>query len=270
MFSFKSTKNTEKNQEKTELIKQIKYNIKSKIYFIPKLNYNSIIPLHVYTCWHTKELPPLMNKNFQKLISDNPRLTFHLYDEDDCREFIGKHFKPDVLVAYNSLIPCSYKSDLWRFCVLFINGGIYLDIKFECFNNFKLISLTEREYFVRDIDYPGILTGLIISKPCNPILYYCIRQIVNNVNNKYYGLNPLYPTGPCLLGSYFTREQREKLEIYFDTSYYNGKKIYYITYNDGTKDVIILKIYHEYRDEQKIYQKKPYYADLWRQKNIYT
>ena len=33
--------------------------------------YNSIIPLNLYTCWHTKDLPPLMKQNYDKLINDN-------------------------------------------------------------------------------------------------------------------------------------------------------------------------------------------------------
>ena len=28
-------------------------------------------------------------------------------------------------------------------------------------------------------------------------------------------------------------------------------------------------MYDRYRDEQKVYQKNQYYADLWQQKNIY-
>jgi mannosyltransferase OCH1-like enzyme len=72
--------------------------------FIFKRNYNSIIPLHLYTCWHTKELPLLMRKNYDNLVSTNPKITFHLYDENDCREFIKNNFNNDALNAYDSMI----------------------------------------------------------------------------------------------------------------------------------------------------------------------
>jgi mannosyltransferase OCH1-like enzyme len=264
----------EKIKQYQEKIKIHNYFVKNSQIFILKENYNSVIPLNVYTCWHTKDLPPLMKQNYEKLISDNPKMNFHIYDENECREFIKTHFKPDVVEAYDSLIPCSYKSDLWRYCVLFINGGIYMDIKFNCVNNFRLITLTEKEHFVRDIDPPegppgGTLTGLIVCKKGNIILYNCIRKIVSNVQNKFYGINSLYPTGPGLLGSFFSKNEKTQMKMYFEKTSINGKDNFYICYNDNT-DIIILKFYDEYREEQKIYQKNPYYNDLWNEKKIYN
>ena len=257
---------------RNENIKTVNYFVKNSSVFRLKENYNSVIPLDVYTCWHTKDLPPLMKQNYEKLISDNPKMTFHLYDENECREFIKERFKPDVLHAYDSLIPCSYKSDLWRYCILFIKGGIYMDIKFQCVNNFKLISLTEQEHFVRDRDPPGgTLTGLIVCKPGNGILFNCIRQIVNNVQTKFYGENALCPTGPNLLGLFSSKREKKMMAMYFENATANGRDNYYIALNRGLKnDIIILKMYDEYRDEQKIYQKNPYYANLWNEKRIYS
>ena len=115
------------------------------ISFILKDTYNSIIPLNLYTCWHTKDLPPLLKNTYEILMKENPEFNHYLYDENDCIDFIRNHFDIEVLNAYHSLIPCSYKSDLWRYCVLYINGGIYYDIKFRCINGFKFIHLLDKE-----------------------------------------------------------------------------------------------------------------------------
>ena len=114
-----------KDKINSEKIKTLNYFLKNSHIFKLKENYNSVIPLHVYTCWHTKDLPPLMKQNYEKLISYNPKMKFHLYDENDCREFIKTNFKPDVLDAYDSLIPNAYKSDLWRYCILYKQSYIY-------------------------------------------------------------------------------------------------------------------------------------------------
>jgi mannosyltransferase OCH1-like enzyme len=244
------------------------YNSFKKLIIPFKMNstYTSIIPLNLYTCWHTKDLPPKMKENYEYLVKSNPEITFHLYDEDMCREFIKDNFEEDVLKAYNSLIPCSYKSDLWRFCVLYINGGIYLDIKYRCVNGFKFIALTEKEHFVRDKLDNCIYTALIVTLPKNEIMRKCIYQIVENVKSKFYGKTPLSPTGPGLLGKYFTNEERRTLELYHEGSVIENKfKEFYIVKNNG----IILKIYNEYRNEQAKVQKNKYYAQLWNIKSIY-
>jgi len=229
-----------------------------------KPTYNSIIPLHLYTCWHTKDLPPLMRKNYNFLVESNPKFTFHLYDEQDCRTFIKDNFEQNVLHAYNSLIPCSYKSDLWRFCILYINGGIYMDIKYKCVNNFKFIDLTEKEHFVRDFNSNDTYTALIVTLPRNEIMRKCIYQIVNNVKNKYYGNNMLEPTGPALLGKYFTQQEKNSMEIYHSLLARINK--YYIVKGDR----IILRWYDGYREEQKKYQKLTHYSELWNEKKIYN
>jgi mannosyltransferase OCH1-like enzyme len=255
----------------SDKIKTLNYFLKYNNIFKLKEVYNNVIPLHVYTCWHTKDLPPLMKQNYEKLISYNPKMTFHLYDENDCREFIKTHFKPDVLDAYDSLIPNAYKSDLWRYCVLFINGGIYIDIKFGCVNNFRLIALTEKEHFVRDRDPPGgTLNGLLVCKPGNQILFKCIRKIVDNVQKKFYGDSALSPTGPNLLGLFSSKREKLLMPMYFENTISNGKDNHYIALKCKSRnDIIILKIYDEYREEQRLYQQKPYYANLWNEKKIY-
>ena len=235
--------------------------------FDVKISYNSKIPLNLYTCWHSKDLPPLMQQNYLELVINNPEFKHFLYDENECREFIKDNFDENVLNAYNSLIPCSYKSDLWRFCVLYINGGIYLDIKYKCVNGFKLIALTEKEYFVRDRPENCVYTALIVTMPKNQIMLDCINKIVENVKNKYYGISSLHPTGPGVLGLYFSKEDINKLQLYFEETIVEGKiNDCYIVYTGK----IILNYYPNYRAEQKIFQKNKYYSDLWKERKIYT
>ena len=164
-----------------------------------------VIPLNIFQTWHTKDLPPIILEAVNSININNPEFTYHLYDEVDCCNFITTHFDKSVADAYNSLVPHSYKADLWRYCVLYINGGIYLDIKFYPVNGFKFLELTDKEYFAKDVESSGggVLTGLIITKPNNTILLNCIHQIVENVKNNFYGSHHLEPTGPLLLKQCF-------------------------------------------------------------------
>ena len=222
------------------------------------------IPLHIYQTWHSNTLPKYMQDCVNKLKEQNPEFEYHFYNDDDCRNYIKDNFNRDVLHAFDKLKPGAFKADLWRYCILYKKGGIYLDIKYQCENNFKLIQLTDKEYFVKDIPIytrQGIYNALLVCKPGNNVLLNCINKIVENVKNKYYGNNPLEVTGPLLMSYYFTPLEINKMEL----KHVIENNTYYIKKND-TK---ILKIYSQYRSEQKLYQKNKYYADLWHNKNIY-
>jgi hypothetical protein len=138
-----------------------------------------------------------------------------------------------------------------------------MDIKYRCVNGFKFIELTEKEYFVRDYNVTNTYNALITTLPRNEILHKCIRQIVENVKNKYYGNGCLDPTGPGLLGKYFTQEDRNSMELYHSLVETINK--YYIVKGDR----IILTWYDGYRNEQANFQKLKHYSYLWNDRNIY-
>ena len=239
----------------------INYN-KPYIYF--KQTYNNVIPLDIYQTWHTKDLPPKMRERVELLKAQNPRFNHHLYDDNDCREFIKKHFKPDVLDAYDRLIPGAYKADLWRCCILFINGGIYMDIKFCCVNGFRLIELTETEHFTKDRPHNSIYNALMSCRKGNLFLFRCIRRIVKNVANKFYGNTPLSPTGPGMLGDV---RAKNKFILNIDLNHYEGGG--YIIY----KNIFVISTeYPEYNYERTTAYNNnntKRYNILWENRNIY-
>jgi mannosyltransferase OCH1-like enzyme len=248
----------------------------------------SVIPLHIYQTWHTKKLPPKMRECVEKLKKDNPEFEHHLYDIEDCRKFIGKHFDKEVLDAYDKLKPLAYKADLWRYCVLYKKGGIYLDIKYQCEPGFKLIELTDKEYYVLERPYIntnisikknikminkynylknidktlwinniGIYNALIVCKPKNKLIFQCIQQCIQNIKNNFYGYNFLHPTGPSLIGDIFNKYfSLKNIELFYSL---NG--IYILNKNRA-----ILKQYDEYYKKEN----KSNYKIQWNNKNIYN
>jgi mannosyltransferase OCH1-like enzyme len=243
-----------------------------KPFIPPTKNINSIIPLHIYLTWFTKDLPPKMKENVKLMKNENPEFQIHLYDDDDCRDFIKNNFNKDILNAYDSLIPGAYKADLWRYCILYKNGGIYIDIKYRCTNGFKFIYLTDKEYFCNDYSEKtfwknmntndnGIYNALLICKPQNKILKKCIEQIVENVNNEFYGSSSLEPTGPLLMKKYFSEDEQKNLIL----NHYARNELYCIRYGLYK----ILEFYPGYRNEQQKFSNKKHYSKYWKQKNIY-
>jgi len=236
---------------------------KYKIPYPIKQNYNIIIPPNIFQTWHTNILPPLMNNAINKIRLLNPNFNYQLFDDNDCREFIKQNYDISVLNAYDQLIPGAYKADLWRYCILYKFGGIYLDIKYIPINGFKFINLLEKEHWVLDIDKNGIYNALMVCKPGNQILLKAITQIVENVKNKYYGYSSLDPTGPRLLSIYFSKEEKKNFDMHHEL--YNSFNNRFILYNN----YYILKSYNGYLDEHDKNKKNPHYSQLWEYKNIY-
>jgi mannosyltransferase OCH1-like enzyme len=241
----------------------------NKINIIPYPNknindYDIQIPANIFQTWHTKKLPPLMFKAISLIKKINPNFRYYLFDDNDCQIFIKKFFPIEIYNTYNRLIPGAYKADLWRYCILYIYGGIYLDIKYIPVKGFKFINLLEEEHWTLDINKTNIYNALLVCKPKNEILLKAINQIVENVKNNYYGDSYLSPTGPQLLSQYFSEDEKRnfktKHEITGDNDF---DKI--IKFNDFT----ILRAYPGYFRERSLYSFKQHYSLLWYNKKIY-
>ena len=226
-------------------------------------NFN--IPHNIFQTWHTKKLPPQMFSTISNIKKLNPRFNHYLFDDNDCREFIKNNFDESILNAYDRLIPGAYKADLWRYCILYKKGGIYLDIKYKPTDGFKFVHLLDKEYFVLDNDRIGIYNALMICKPGNTILLKAINEISENVKNKFYGKTFLEPTGPHLLFKYFSESEIQTIVLKHIAT---GNKDYdrIIKYND----TVILNCYPGYFIERYNYSLKKHYSQLWTERNIYA
>jgi len=260
-------RNVKKRQinKKKEINGNKKFELYNQPYTFFKPNYNSIIPLKIFQTWYTKELPPTMKERVETLKKQNPIFEHFLFDDNDCREFIKTNFPADVLNAYDILIPGAYKADLWRLCVLYIHGGIYMDIKLCCVNGFKLIELTEANHFVKDRLAPlSIYNACMACQQNHPYLLMAIKKIVNNVKTKLYGLNPLEPTGPVMLGNLFLNN---RLPANIDMTHYEDGG--FIIFKGR---FVISTEYPEYNSERtNIYKSinTKRYCALWNEKKIY-
>ena len=224
-----------------------------------------VIPLDIYQTWKTNDLPPKMEKCVETLKKQNPEFRHHLYDDKDCYEFIKDNFDPEVAEAYDALIPGAYKADLWRYCILYKRGGIYLDIKYYCADDFKLIDLTDKEYFVRDSTayttngdiVDGIYNAMIIALPGNQKLKESIDRIVDNVKTQYYGKSDLEPTGPLCLAKSFSKSDFSNMDMVFSNQTNDIRM--------NGKPVMIQ--YKEYYTSDNVGKNR--YDDLWGRRNVY-
>ena len=140
------------------------------------------------------------------------------FNDLQCRNFIEKHFDNSVLKAYDSLIPTAYKADLWRYCVLYINGGIYSDLSQTVLKKYNIneddadIILTKDRIIntgsfknnIFELRNP-IQISFMAVKPQNYFFKYVIENIVIDILYKNKGNGTLDVTGPIKFGRLFCK-----------------------------------------------------------------
>jgi SAM-dependent methyltransferase len=177
------------------------------------------IPRKIFQTWHSKELPPILKATGERIRKENPDFEHKVFDLADCELFIQEHFGKRFLDAYQKLVPRSYKADLWRYCVLYVHGGIYLDISFEPINNFRFSHIINKEHFSSEVRLngyntdinAGVSVGFLVVRPGNQRLLACIHRVVENIETENYGKGVYDITSATALGKSFTAEERASL-----------------------------------------------------------
>lgn len=204
------------------------------------------IPKKIFQTWKTKTISDEVQYLTNTWRTNNPDYVYHLFDDNDCEEFIKTHFDIKVYQAYCRIFPGAYKADMWRYCVLYIFGGIYIDIDTICFNPIDLV-LNEDIEFICPIDLNNspflgkynLFNTFIASVPKHPILLNCINKIVYHIENNIIPFSNLDFSGPGLLG----QSTNLYLKLDPDSSfigkqgYHDNNKIKLLQFECGTEYV---------------------------------
>jgi hypothetical protein len=239
------------------------------------------VPLAIYQSWLTNTMPLKMYENMKGLLEANPEFDHYLYSHERCLQFIKDNYPQKVVDAYKSLKPGAYKSDLWRYCILYKLGGVYMDVKF--YTTVPIVKLLEKSAEIFAIDTiaentddkilrckkkPAIYNGFLVTPPNNKIFKDCIYEVVKNCEKREYTNSSLTITGPCLLGRFVKK--------YKGDTFLENNKFHFIGVSENDVpmgniiegDETIVKQYPEYRDELSN-SKVEHYTNMWHRKNIY-
>ena len=133
---------------------------------------------------------------------------FRSYNLKNAEAYIDEHFEKPVLEAFQGMQPFAYKADLFRYLVLYNEGGWYADLKLEPVG----VSLNEllervalqtrmspdevsfvgaRQNFGWNIPgAEGIINSFLGAKPRHPVLGDTIVRIVRDAHECRKGLTP--------------------------------------------------------------------------------
>lgn len=213
------------------------------------------------------KLPDGMKKSLETFYRMNPGYKVKIYSGDDCVKYIKEHYDNEILEAFNTIKPYSYKCDLMRHLILYNEGGWYSDIRQVCLQSIETLSSMNKEYYT-SVDCPPnqmcMYTAFIGSIPKHDISKKMIDLVLWNIKHRHYGLDCLYPTGPgaymnasidyiraypekCTIGQHTSDEHIQFGQYKFIKCKYNNAKGADNSDLPGTND----------------------YGDMWRNREVY-
>ncbi|MBV1774388.1 hypothetical protein KSF73_01540 [Burkholderiaceae bacterium DAT-1] len=151
--------------------------------------------------------PQEITENFNSVKLHYPDANHVLLDTNDILAFLEQHFEAEVLDAFNLLAPYAYKADLARYCLLYIYGGLYIDVGIRLLNRL-IIPIDKKFYLFRDLTHSSntpwaVSNGIFFANAgCNE-LRIAIDLVLDNIRKRFYGPNSLHTTGPALFGRAF-------------------------------------------------------------------
>jgi hypothetical protein len=176
---------------------------------IPSVNHKGVAErFRIFRTWKSREIDSKMAERCHKRWFDlNSSLSMEWFDDADCDAFMRKQ-SPEIYEAYTTLKPTAFKADLFRLCILFESGGMYVDAQTMPYVSVKEMlkncyKENQKHVFISVLDSKfsksGIHNGFIFCTPQHPFVGRCIERIVNNVKNRDYTDSVLGITGPICL-----------------------------------------------------------------------
>jgi mannosyltransferase OCH1-like enzyme len=147
-----------------------------------------MIPRLLSQTWKSPDLPPAAEAFRRGWRALNADLDYRFYDDAASREVVAEMF-PGLLAAYDALPAPVMRADVFRYAVIYRDGGIYADIDMECLRPIgPLLSMGECLVSVearlgrtrrRELGYAGdtqIANCIFAAAPGHPLFRRAVEQ----------------------------------------------------------------------------------------------
>jgi mannosyltransferase OCH1-like enzyme len=170
--------------------------INNKILECDSIKNGYIIPNIIHQTFCSKFLPLEITNIIKKNKKICKKCKFIFYDDNDCELLIKDYFNDEIYNAYMKINPSygAMRADFFRYCVLYLYGGIYLDIKsqincpiFKIINkdDICILDLPRNNLESWRNNSPTYEQWLLIFAPRHPYLLSVINQIYTYINSNY-------------------------------------------------------------------------------------
>jgi mannosyltransferase OCH1-like enzyme len=175
------------------------------------------IPKIIHQVWLGGAIPDKYKRLRDTWIEKNPDWQYKLWTDEDVDKFGLENIE-----QFNKINNLGAKSDIFRYEILYHQGGLYVDTDFECLKSFD--DLLHLDFFsgTGHVNEPEVFNGLIACKPKHNLIRKIIDDIKVVSTNNFDEIIAL--TGPKYFSSklfeYIQNNPTEKIVIFPTTYFY--------------------------------------------------
>lgn len=163
-----------------------------------------LIPKVIYqTTSSRRQLPTPFVENLERMRRINPNWSIEVFDDRDCVEFVRFAYGAEMLRTYELINPRygAARADLFRYLLLYRQGGVYLDIKSTVTCGLNKVLLSSDHYLLShwanaagspfegwgihaETPYPGEFQQWhVVAAPTHPLLERVIVAVQRNIHS---------------------------------------------------------------------------------------
>lgn len=149
------------------------------------LDQNQKIPKLI---WQTaKSIPhPQSHQYIKTCIDKNPEYEWLFMDDVRCDQFIKDNFKQEFYDMYRSLPYGVMRADVWRVCVVYVYGGVYVDTDCECVIPLKQWINNHSLIVAEEVPNGDLANFAFAAEPRHPALLSSINRFVEIYNSEWF------------------------------------------------------------------------------------
>ena len=135
-----------------------------------------VIPRVVHMTYTSREhVPAKVWAQYERFA---PEFEVRFYDDAACVEYLRTHYHPRVLERYLRIKAGAHRADLFRYALLYIEGGVYLDVKTRLVRPLRDCIDFSQNTTVLSSKNKSIYQGIIFARPGEQIFLNLIYAIL--------------------------------------------------------------------------------------------
>lgn len=162
------------------------------------------IPPLLHQTWKTEHLPTWAVPLYQSWSKHHPTFEHWLWTDEDNRALVTEHL-PTFLETYDALPLNIQRVDAVRYLILYLYGGIYVDLDFECYRPLDRLLTNYDLVLSYSGNAPVITNSIMMSAPGLPFWLRVLEHIKTAPAQHWWEPKSLYvlrSTGPLAVNPY--------------------------------------------------------------------